>query len=60
AWFGISLGKAKRVTEVRLVDNGLVGTLPNDLDGLTMLRYLHLGRNTLSGRLVDWLTVISR
>lgn len=52
AWFGVSLGTAKRVTELKLVDNGLVGTLPADLDGLAMLRYLHLGRNRLSGTLI--------
>lgn len=49
AWFGVSLGTGGRVTELKLVDNGLVGTLPNALGGLEMLRYLHLGRNTLSG-----------
>lgn len=51
AWFGVSLGKAARVTELKLVDNGLVGTLPSALGGLEMLRYLHLGRNALSGGL---------
>lgn len=49
AWFGVSLGTAGRVTELKLVDNGLVGTLPSALGGLEMLRYLHLGRNALSG-----------
>lgn len=49
AWFGVSLGIAGRVSELKLVDNGLVGTLPNALGGLEMLRYLHLGRNALSG-----------
>ncbi|CAN0527301.1 unnamed protein product, partial [Ectocarpus sp. 8 AP-2014] len=47
-WFGVSLGTGGRVTELKLVDNGLVGTLPNALGGLEMLRYLHLGRNILS------------
>lgn len=51
AWFGVSLGTAARVTELRLVDNGLVGTLPSALGGLEVLRYLHLGRNALSGGL---------
>lgn len=49
AWFGVSLGAAGRVTDLKLVDNGLVGTLPSALGGLDMLRYLHLGRNALSG-----------
>ncbi len=49
AWFGVSLGPGARVTELKLVDNGLVGTLPSALGGLEMLRYLHLGRNALSG-----------
>ena len=49
AWFGVSLGPGARVTEVKLVDNCLVGTLPSALGGLEMLRYLHLGRNALSG-----------
>ena len=51
AWFGVSLGTAGRVTDLKLVDNGLVGILPSALGGLEMLRYLHLGRNALSGGL---------
>lgn len=39
------------MAELKLVDNGLVGTLPSALGGLEMLRYLHLGRNALSGGL---------
>lgn len=62
AWFGVSLGPAARVTELKLVDNGLVGTLPSTLGGLEMLRYLHLGRNALSGATltIDVLCVTNR
>ena len=60
AWFGVSLGAAGRVAELKLVDNGLVGTLPSALGGLEMLRYLHLGRNTLSGGLPRRLVVFVR
>ncbi|CAM9155354.1 unnamed protein product [Ectocarpus fasciculatus] len=56
AWFGVSLGAGGRVTELKLVDNGLVGILPNALGGLEMLRYLHLGRNTLSGTIPSGLS----
>lgn len=51
AWFGVSLGNAGRVTELKLVDNGLAGRIPDALGELEMLRYLHVGRNNLQGRL---------
>ncbi len=48
SWYGISV-IADRVTEVQLQDNGLTGTIPADLGGLTALTVLYLFDNTLSG-----------
>lgn len=48
-WYGVSLGADYRVTALKLADNGLAGRLPGDLGGLVMMRYLHVGRNYLTG-----------
>lgn len=49
AWYGVSVGDGNRVTELKLSDNGLVGTMPARLGSLDMLRYFHVHRNFLTG-----------
>ena len=48
-WYGIAVDDSDRVTGIRLRENGLEGTLPQELGDLGGLRYLHLGDNKLSG-----------
>lgn len=53
-WYGVSLGTGNRVTELKLSDNGLAGTLSENLGGLEMMRYLNIGRNFLTGASGNW------
>lgn len=53
-WYGVSLGAGHRVTELKLSDNGLAGRLPENLGDLEMMRYLHIGRNCLTGSIGIW------
>ena len=48
-WYGVQADDQGRVTEVRLDDNGLRGTLPPELGSLDRLRTLDLSLNVLSG-----------
>ncbi len=48
-WQGVSTNSAGFVTELRLTDNNLSGTLPPELGNLTHLRQLDLEDNQLTG-----------
>ena len=51
-WYGVTVEETlagKRVTELRLSDNNLSGTIPAELTELDYLRILWLDRNRLSG-----------
>ena len=49
-WDGVRVdGTPERVTELRLGDNDLSGTIPPELGGLTNLRWLRLNGNELTG-----------
>ena len=53
-WDGIRTnGSPKRVTRLNLRSLGLVGTLPADLNSLTMLTRLWLHNNSLAGEIPD-------
>ena len=47
-WHGVTM-HGGRVWGVDLSDNGLTGSIPNDLGSLTNVRWLHLGVNELTG-----------
>lgn len=51
-WAGVSVWDG-RVKYISLVDNGLVGELPEELGNLTALENLYLGYNQLSGSLPE-------
>ena len=48
-WHGVTTDDSGRVTELRLRDNNLRGTLPAELGNLSNLTYLSLWDNRLSG-----------
>ena len=53
-WDGVTVsGTPQRVTRLNLRSMGLVGTLPADLNDLTMLTRLWLHKNSLSGEIPD-------
>ena len=53
-WDGVTVsGTPQRVTRLNLRSLGLVGTLPDDLNDLTMLTRLWLHNNSLSGDIPD-------
>ena len=50
-WFGVSTDENGRVTALELPANGLTGTVPSSLGGLTRLRHLVLAVNQLAGEI---------
>ena len=48
-WHGVTTDAAGRVTRLGLDDNGLAGSIPPALGGLTRLEVLDLGQNALGG-----------
>ena len=48
-WHGITTDDEGSVTEIYLIDNNLVGTIPAELGGMHSLEGLYLARNQLSG-----------
>ena len=48
-WHGVTTDAAGRVTRLGLDDNGLAGSIPPALGGLTRLEVLDLGQNELGG-----------
>ena len=48
-WHGVTTNQAGRVTNLTLLGNNLVGTIPAELANLANLRYLSLENNQLSG-----------
>lgn len=49
-WYGVRVDNG-RVTDVELIDNNLVGTIPPEIGNLTALDTLHLYWNHLSGEI---------
>ena len=61
SWHGVTVEEESgRVTELELVDNGLVGAIPSALGDLGRLRTLNLARNDLSGPIPSALGDLSR
>ena len=54
-WYGVKTDASGRVTELRLSDNGLTGSIPTALGSLVNLVVLELSRNELSGSVPAWL-----
>ena len=50
SWYGITV-VSNRVTEIKLKENNLTGTIPIELGQLTSLEYLSLDTNNLSGNI---------
>ncbi|MDE2678992.1 MAG: M66 family metalloprotease [Gemmatimonadota bacterium] len=50
-WFGVDTDSIGRVAALILAENGLSGTLPDSLGGLSALRRLDISGNELEGRL---------
>ena len=48
-WYGVTTDASGRVTELRLADNGLTGSIPTELGSLGALQWLDLSLNELSG-----------
>ena len=48
-WHGVTTDASGRVTELKLGDNGLTGSVPAALGGLTRLKWLDLSSNELGG-----------
>ena len=48
-WYGITTDAEGRVTELRLSDNGLTGSIPTRLGDLDRLQWLDLSSNELTG-----------
>ncbi|WP_051476114.1 immunoglobulin domain-containing protein, partial [Aquimarina megaterium] len=47
-WYGVTVTEGK-VTELKLDNNNLVGTIPNSISDLSNLKSLSLNKNTISG-----------
>ena len=48
-WYGVTADASGRVTELRLGENGLIGSIPTALGGLGALKRLDLSSNELRG-----------
>ena len=48
-WYGVTTNDDGRVTELRLLENGLTGPIPGMLGNLSSLNRLNLGDNALTG-----------
>ena len=48
-WYGVTADASGRVTELKLGDNGLTGSIPTALGDIGTLRWLDLSSNELSG-----------
>ena len=48
-WYGVTSDASGRVTELRLSDNGLAGSIPSTFGGLVKLGWLDLNSNELTG-----------
>ena len=48
-WYGVTTDASGRVTELRLSDNGLTGSIPTALGSLVTLQWLDISLNELSG-----------
>ena len=48
-WYGVTTDASGRVTELRLADNGLTGSIPTALGDIGTLQWLDLDSNELSG-----------
>ncbi len=57
-WYGITCDSAPHVTQIELLNNNLIGQLP-DLSGLTELTLLNVGDNKLTGSLPTSVSVLS-
>ena len=59
SWYGVTTGRADRVTRLDLRENGLTGAIPAVLRNLDELEELHLGGNSLAGPIPGWLGSMS-
>ncbi len=57
-WFGVTVTDG-HVSKLELMDNGLIGTIPNELGNLTNLITLNLSNNQLSGTIPNTLNTIT-
>ena len=48
-WHGVNTDDAGRVTELRLLENGLIGPIPGTLGNLSNLNLINFGGNDLTG-----------
>ena len=44
SWYGVECDTDGKVIGLNLKQNNLVGSIPNELDGLSLIQYLDLGR----------------
>ena len=58
-WYGVTTDENGRVIELDLRENGLSGTIPSELDGLSYLQVLNLAGNELRGTIPLELTRLS-
>eukprot|EP00978_Attheya_sp_CCMP212_P048859 scaffold585624_cov59-Attheya_sp.AAC.1 len=54
-WFGLYCNKDMTVQMIEIVENNLVGTLPEELASLTFLEHFTIVRNGLHGTLPHWM-----
>ena len=59
-WHGVTMNSAGRVSELRLPNNGLSGTIAPELGSLSNLGYLMLNENSLSGSIPAQLGDLSK
>ena len=59
-WYGVATDSEGRVTRLALVDNGLKGTIPPQLEHLKDLQYMWLYSNELSGAIPPELGSLSQ